>query len=76
MTTTLAPDRALRPDIDPDPLRDVEAALSSMEWVTATHLVPGAGAQDARGIDRVVAIGRFLIVAISVLLVAAIIAVG
>lgn len=75
MTTTRAPGRIQRPDLDPDPLRDVELALASMEWVTATHALPGADVRNARAIARLATIGRILIVAISAALVAAVVAV-
>ena len=73
MTTTLMPEQARRPDFDVDPLRDVETALSGLEWVTATHEIAG---DDGAAFDRVVALGRYLIVTISLLLVFAIIAAG
>lgn len=73
MLTKRMLEQARRPDFDVDPLRDAEAALSSMEWVTATHAIPRGEESVAR---HVIALGRFLVVAISFVLVAAIIAAG
>ena len=75
MTTLRAPDRTPRPDFDPDPLRDVEVALARMEWVTATHPLPGIGLPGGRARERMIVIGRILIVALSAALMAAVVAV-